>query len=188
MNPLENEICINIRLGDEKAFNTLFKGYYSLLCRYAYDILREQESSKEIVLDLFVHIWETRETFTITSSLKGYLYRSIHNQCLNYIRNRKTQKVINFVSSDDEKNRTLLLNIKAPSEIIEKLVSEQLENDLQKAMDSLPEQCRKIFYLCRFENLTYPEISVKLNIALSTVKTQMLRAISRLSQEIEKKF
>ncbi len=188
MNPLENEICANIRLGDEKAFNTLFKGYYSSLCRYAYDILRDQESSKEMVLDLFVHIWESRATFTVTSSLKGYLYRSVHNQCLNYIRNRKTRKVIDFVSSDDEKNRTLLLNIEVPPVIIEKLISEQLENDLQRAMDTLPEQCRKIFYLCRFENLTYPEISIKLNLALSTVKAQMLRAISKLSKEIEKQF
>jgi RNA polymerase sigma-70 factor, ECF subfamily len=188
MNPLEIELCNRIRLGDEKAFNVLFKIYYSPLCRYAYDILKGTEIAKEIVIDLFVKIWGTRETFTVTSSLKGYLYRSVHNLCLNHIRDKKTTNSINFISSDDNTNRTLLLNLETPPEILEKLFAEQLETDLIKAMEALPEQCRTIFYLCRFEGFTYPEIALKLNLALSTVKTQMLRAISKLKIEVEKQL
>jgi RNA polymerase sigma-70 factor, ECF subfamily len=188
MNSLEDEICTKIRMGDEKAFNILFKVYYSPLCRYAYELLRETEDAKEVVLDVFIKIWETKESLTIKSSLKGYLYRSVHNQCLNHIRKFKHLSSNDFISIDDEKNNILLLNIEVPADILEKLFTEQLEKDLLKALETLPNQCRTIFYLCRFEHLTYPEIASKLNLALSTVKTQMLRAISKLKIEIEKQF
>lgn len=186
MTEFEIEICTKIRLGDIKAFDIIFKIYYSPLCRFALDILKQNEIAKETVLDVFVNIWKTKESFDVKTTLKGYLYRSVHNQCLNYLRDIKSSRKISLISIDDGKNRLGILNIEVPPEIIEKLFTEQLENDLRIAMESLPEQCRVIFYMSRFEDLSYPEIASKLNLALSTVKTQMLRAISKLKIELEK--
>lgn len=181
----EEEICLKIRDGDEKTFNLLFNDYYSSLCRYAYDILHDTEVSKEIVLDIFVNIWESRDSFKINYSLRGYMYRVVHNKCLNYLRSLKAFNKLAFVSLDNEKINFQSLHFEVPPEIIEKLFSEQLELRLRQEMEALPAQCREIFYLSRFEDMTYPEIAEKLNLALSTVKTQMLRALTRLKSRIE---
>jgi len=188
MDSFEQEIIIGLQQNNIKAFDRLFNTYYSPLCFYAYDLVRKPEVAREIVHDLFIKIWNTRDAIVVHTTLRGYLYRSVHNQCLNYLRNIKIEKGIDTVSIDDENNRIQFLNISTPPEIIEKLFSTQLESYLEKAMNSLPEQCRQIFYLSRFENLSYPEIASKLNLALSTVKTQMLRAISKLKDELKGKI
>lgn len=185
MDSLEIEICNRIRNGDEKAFYMLFRAYYSQLCRYAYEILNDRETSAELVNDLFIKLWTDREKLTITSSLKGYLFRSVHNLCLNRVRELKSTHRLQMISLDESDNRMLLLNLEIPPEIIEKLFSEQLETDLRNAIGNLPEQCRQIFNLSRFEDLSYPEIATKLNVSLSTVKTQMIRALTKLTKELK---
>lgn len=188
MDPVGREICLKIRLGDKKAFNILFKAYYRPLYHYAFDILREPEMAEEIVHDVFIKIWDFKESFDVKTSLRGYLYRSTHNRCLNYLRNERNKKKENrfeLISINDDKNKVQLFNLETPPEIIEKLFSEQTEIDIKKALETLPEQCKNVFYLSRFMNLTYPEIAIKLNLSLSTVKTQMLRAIAKMKAALE---
>ena len=70
-------------------------------------------------------------------------------------------------------------------DILESIFSEEMEKSLNEAIETLPEQCRQIFYLCRFEDLSYREISAKLDISLSTVKTQMQRAMVKLAGAVK---
>lgn len=178
MKPIEKEIFGKIQEDDLKALDFLFLSYYSSLCAYAKDLLKISEIAEEVVQDVFLKFWEKRSELSVHTSLKAYLYRMVHNHCLNYIRNNT--KTIKTSSFEDIKTRFDLLEIESSDSIFDHLLSDQIENDLDKAVEALPEQCKKIFYLCRYQGHSYPEIAGQLNISVSTVKTQMLRAIEKL--------
>jgi RNA polymerase sigma-70 factor, ECF subfamily len=182
LNKFDEGIYNKIQLGDQIAFSQVFNMFYTPLCNYAFSYVRNENVAKDIVIELFINIWEKRDTNKQVLSLKAYLFRSVHNMCLNYL---KKGKGVKFISSDDERIRELLLNREISGDVIEKLFVEQVKIQLEKAIQDLPEQCRKIFFLCRFENLTYNEIAKKLKISVSTVKTQMSRATIKLKTEID---
>lgn len=183
MNPIEEELIKKIKMGEHKAIVLLFTSYYSPLCTYATGILKDKETAREIVQDVFIKIWESGNNLQIATTLKGYLYRSVHNRCLNYIRDNARTKKLLYPSHPQ--SEILRLRIETPPDVIDSLFSEDSEKCLMKAIDALPEQCRKVFYLCRFENFSYSEISVKLNISISTVKTQMQRAMMKLADALK---
>jgi len=180
MSPIEKEIIDKIREGDIKAFDFLFVSHYPSLCTYATDLVRTTEIAEEVVQDVFLKLWNKRSILSVQTSLKAYLYRMVHNRCLNYIRDHSTQKTIKTLSFEDIQTRLTIFDIKSTDSVFDDLLTEQIENDLNKAIGALPEQCRKIFYLCRFQGHSYPEIAEKLDLSVSTVKTQMLRAIEKL--------
>jgi len=186
MNPTEKEIIDKIQEGNSKAFDFLFTSYYSSLCNYARDLVKSTEIAEEVVQDVFFKLWVKRSVLSIQTSLKAYLYRMVHNHCLNYIRDHTTQKTLKTLSFEDLQTRLAIFDIESRDSVLDDLLSEQIEIDLNKAINALPEQCKKIFYLCRFEGLSYPEIAEKLDISVSTVKTQMLRAIEKLKDILVK--
>lgn len=186
MNNIEEELLQNIKRGENKAIVLLFKSFYSPLCTYATGILKDKETAQEIVQDVFIKIWESGGNLRIETTLKGYLFRSVHNQCLNYIRDNARTKELPF--SSYPQSELFYLKIECSPDVIESLFTEDAEKSLAKAMKALPEQCREIFYLCRFEDLSYPEIAVKLNISLSTVKTQMQRAMIKLTEALKDQY
>jgi len=188
MNNIEKEILSKIQEGDIKVFDFLFNSYYSILCVYAKGLLRVSQIAEEVVQDVFLKLWNGRSALSINISLKAYLYKTVHNRCLNYIRDHSTQKVIKEFSIDDIKSRFELLEIESSYSILDELLSDQIEDDLNQAIDSLPEQGKKIFCLCRFQGLSYSEVAEQLNISVSTVKTQMLRSIEKLKGELIRYF
>lgn len=183
MNPIEEEFIKKNKMGEHKAIVLLFTSFYSPLCTYATGILKDKETAREIVQDVFIKIWESGDQLQIASTLKGYLYKCVHNRCLNYIRDNARTKEL-FYSSHTQ-SEIFRLRIETPPDVIESLFSEDAEKCMVKAMDDLPEKCREVFYLCRFENFSYSEISIKLNISISTVKTQMQRAMKKLAEALK---
>jgi len=179
MNLLDSDIFEGINNGDKKIFNSVFKKYYHGLYSFAKDYLRSHEAAQEIIQEIFLHLWENHNKLQIKISLKAYLYRSVHNRCMNYIRDNLSISHHN-IQIDQLKIQYDLSFIELPDKVFELSFSEQLEHELEAAIESLPEQCKRIFCLNRFENLMYPEIADQLNISLSTVKTQMARAMAAL--------
>lgn len=179
MNSIEREIIQGISAGNRETFNLAFRVFYPKLLAYALDILKNQEPAREIVQELFIKLWEQRNTFQITTSLSSYLFKSVYHSCLNYIRNeRKLQ--LQHVSLDQSGYLENFISTEFPKWMETETVWEELELKLKQAIDELPDQCREIFLLCRRDNLSYPEIAHKLNISISTVKTQMGRAMAKL--------
>ncbi|UCH14181.1 MAG: RNA polymerase sigma-70 factor [Bacteroidales bacterium] len=179
----DDNMIKGINRGDKKTFDLAFKSYYPGLCVFAKDFLRSADAAREITQEVFLSLWEKRGKLQIKSSLKAYLYRSVHNRCLNYIRDdlKLSHKEINF---DQLKNQADLLFNDVPEGIYDQIFSGRIEQDLETEIEQLPEQCKTIFRLCRYENLTYPEIAKQLNISLSTVKTQMSRAMKKLREKM----
>lgn len=182
------EDCFNaIRKGDRNAFNSVFKQYYSGLCIFANDYVKSFDLAEEIVQEVFLNIWENHHKIQIKVSLKAYLYRSVHNYCLNYLRNN-VHRSHHTIQIEELNQLSDLLFVDIPEEAFDASFSEEVELALEKAIDSLPEQCRTIFRLSRYENIPYPEIANQLGISLSTVKTQMSRAMHKVRELMDHYF
>ena len=89
----DSEILLvqRLRNKDEGAFEIVFNSHYRALCGYARKYLDEVEAAEEIVQEVFVKFWEKCESIAPDSSIKSYLYRSVHNTCLNYIKHMKVR-------------------------------------------------------------------------------------------------
>ena len=181
----EKDIIAKLNAGDKSAFDLLFRRYYTPLCTYAKGYMKSSEASEEIVQEVFIRIWETHRNISIHTSVQAYLFRSVFNACINKLKKVQADTTKNL-DLEDAAIQSELMMMNTGEEMISKYFSEEAEKELEQAIEDLPQQCREIFGLCRFENLSYPEISAKLNISLSTVKTQMSRAMGRLYLRMEK--
>lgn len=187
MNWLEKDIYEGIKNGDKNIFDLVFKSHYSGLCIFANDYLKSYDIAEEVVQEVFVTLWEKRSKIIIKTSLKAYLYRCVRNGCLNYIRDNST-KDFKKVQIEEIKSRSDLMFIEIPDTVFDWAFTETMEHELDETIESLPEQCRIIFNMSRYENLPYPKIAETLNISLSTVKTQMSRAVNKLREKMSKYF
>jgi RNA polymerase sigma-70 factor (ECF subfamily) len=174
-NPEEKVLFERIKNGDEKAFEILFYKYYGHLCLFASKIINDDVAAEEIVQDFFVKLWEKREHFSIETSIKNYLFRSVKNLCLNFIQHNKTKiKHAQIVLSEVESSFSDDSNF---PEI-------DLTEKIEESINSLPEKRREIFMLSRQEGLKYHQIAQKLNISIKTVETQMSLAIKSLRDKL----
>jgi RNA polymerase sigma-70 factor (ECF subfamily) len=134
--------------------------------------VKDFETAKEIVQDAFISLWEKRETIDVSRPVKSYLTMVIHNKCSNYLR-------------DNRKFDQNILNIENLLEVPEYdgadiLVEQELKLKIDLSIAELPEKCREIFVLNRYENLKYQEIADKLQISVKTVETQMSKALQHM--------
>lgn len=176
---LENELLKSVSKGNKKGFEILFRTYYIRMCAYADGFVSQHDLAEDIVTDVFLKLWEKRETLTISESVSSYLFQSVKNGCINYLNREKNRKYM--VSENEVK----LLDLKMTYHISDKyplndLIGKELEEKIRLEISKLPEQCREIFYLSRFEDLSHKEIAEKLGISGNTVKVQIYRALMKL--------
>jgi RNA polymerase sigma-70 factor (ECF subfamily) len=183
---LEGELINGLKEGDKSAFSFLFKMYYTPLCTYASTIIKLPNLAEEVVQESFIKIWENRQQIRIDSSLRAYFYRCIHNNCLNYIKNLNVNQRRTDIVTKEITYHAELATLNFSEEILDKIVSDELEIFFDKIIDELPGQCKEIFCLSRYEQLTYPEIAEKLQISVNTVKTQISRALDKLRDAYNK--
>jgi len=181
---LDKEILEDLKRGNQRTFELVFKSYYPGLCNYANGLLQSFDSAEEIVQEVFISFWNSHAKIEIHTSLRAYLYKSVYYGCLNHMRNSKR---INPGSQlpIELKQKSELLLLATSHTPFTLLVSEEFEKELDRAIEKLPDQCRKIFCLSRFENLSYPAIAEQLGITVSTVKTQMSRAMTKLMENVD---
>lgn len=162
---------------DIPAFELVFNEYYGVLKSYAQRFLDDEADADEVVQDTFTKFWEKCELLDPLSSIKNYLYRSVHNSCLNFIKHQKVkdaykQYIIEFMEEGAE------------DPYIEKEETTTLEKVLEE-IDHLPPKCQEIFKLSRFEGLKYYEIANHLNISVKTVEVQMGKALRVLREKFK---
>ncbi len=172
-----------IKQGDKSAFESLFHAYYPRLCVYAENITKSEIASEEIVSNMFVKLWEKRGELNITTSVESYLVSSIHNQSLNYLKHAKVQEKYRKTAQYQLKNMDLLWPEDTPNPLAT-LITEEVIRDIEQAVDDLPAQCREIFRLNKFEDLSYDEIAGRLGISVNTVRTQIVRAMRKMKTNL----
>lgn len=166
-----------ISQGDKKVFEQVFNTYYQLLCNYACSMLKDIDEAEEVVQNMFFNIWTKRESLQVNTSIKSYIYRATHNDCLNKIKHGKVRTVY----AQDYKSS---MNIQ-DHDSAQVLQAKELGNTINKAIDTLPEQCGLVFKLSRFENLKYQEIAERLDISVKTVENHMGKALKILRSELK---
>jgi len=164
-------LIARIQQGDAEAFESLFHQYQPALFRFLWHFLRSEEAANDLIQNIFLKIWQNRATWKPGKSVSAYLYRAAKNAALNYIRDTKAdrfQPVSENTLSEEQPDRNL--------EEQETLAS------VQKCIDALPDGCRAVFIMSRYEDAKYREISEALQISIKTVENQMGRALRLLRQ------
>lgn len=148
----------------EEAFIAHFKGLHS----YALTIVRDEDTAEEMVQNVFFKLWEKKESIRVQQSLSSYLYRAVYNESLNYIRHNKVKLSYqaDALKTHDEADNGL-----------SEAKTRELEWKIQVALNELPEQCRTIFQMSRFEDMKYREIADKMGLSVKTVENQMGKAL-----------
>lgn len=183
MNQLEKNILENIRKGDEKAFEMLFKSYYGQLLNYAREILKDPDQAEEIAEETFVRFWENRQKINVDTSIRGYLFRMAFNQCVNYFKHQKVKDKYRLYFqhhlSPDQYNSSYTFDFPLSG-----LFTKELDHLLEESIKKLPQQCREIFILSRYEEMQNDKIAEKLGVSVSTVKTQISRALVKIKRDL----
>ena len=170
---------LKIKEGDVKAFERIFRHYYTPLYLYAFSITGQKETSEEIVQDLFYIIWKEKEKIQIKQSVKSYLYKSVKNRSLHYLEHLHVQAQY----QENIGKQSSLSTEAAPDEILE---YKELEEVLKQTFKKLPERCRQIFYMHRINGKKYKEIAATLSISIKTVEADMTKAYRTLRKEVDK--
>ena len=167
-----------IREGDIKAFEDVFRRYYSPLCWYAMSITGSMEAAEEIVEELFYGFGRDRESLPLFRSMKSYLYVAVRNQSFQYCEHLEVRnKYREFVLS--RKGRT---QDSSPQEEIE---YQELRHLIDTTLARMPERRLRIFRMHRMEGKKYAEIASQLSLSVKTVEAEMTKALKALKKEIE---
>lgn len=175
----EKQLVDSINKGELEAFHQLYIEYYSSLCIYAKNFTRNKEIAEEVVQDVFISIWEHKGHLNIESSLKSFLFISVRNGCLNHLKHLLVVNKFNLYYTQLLKDAQDLFNVSQETGD-SLLMANELEEKIFKEIELLPEQCRRIFIMSRFDCLTHQEIADKLGVTINTVHRQTSIALEKL--------
>jgi RNA polymerase sigma-70 factor (family 1) len=177
MQATDQEVFSAIQSGEIPAFEMLFKSFYPSLCRYATSFLKDPDDAEEIVQAAFIRFWEKRETISIDTSVKSYLYRAVRNSCLNELKHGQIKQ--RYIAGE------VVMGEKVSDAADHLAIHVELEEKIKAAIQALPEQCRLIFTMSRFEELKYQEIADQLNLSVKTVENQMGKALKIMRAQLK---
>ena len=174
---MTDQLALRIKLGDEQAFELLFRKYYVRLCGFANKFLNDTEEAQEAVQEVFTKIWEGREDIDPEESLRAYIFKITRNICINKLRRKQVEsKYIEIYKLVYTENREF-----SP---YDSLIADELNENITNALNKIPATCRRIFDLSRVEGLKYREIAVALHISVKTVEAQMSKSLHILRYEL----
>jgi RNA polymerase sigma-70 factor (ECF subfamily) len=175
----EEELLSRLKTGDMKAFESLYKSFHKMLWHYAKVMLKDEDEAEDTVQQIFIRIWEKRDSILISTSFKSYLFTSVRNACL-----KKMEKAVREKASDPLESTEMERVGKAqdPAQF------KDLQSAIQQSIESLPERCKLVFKLSRFGGLTYVEIAKELDLSVKTVENQMSKALQTLRQDLKHHF
>jgi RNA polymerase sigma-70 factor (ECF subfamily) len=171
----EIELTTRIKNGDPAAFKELFFSYCQPLIRFAHRFLNDVPQSEDIVQDVFLKIWANRQHLNPQLNIKSYLYVAVKNHALKQLRHQKVRYKL------EEKFQFFPSRTPTPEEIFN---THEIESTVTQAIEELPERCRLIFSMNRFDRLTYSEIAEILDLSVKTIETQMGRALKHLRKRL----
>lgn len=169
----------NINICDIKEFEKVFKSHYVRLTLFANKFLNDIDVSEEIVSGSLASLWENRNSLNISTSVSAYLYRMVRNRSLNYIKRQKVEnEYVNYLI------RNKLID-ELPDHDCDPYQEKEIAEQIRIAVDSLPQRCREIFVMSRFQYLKNREIAERLCISQNTVERQITIALDKLRKKLE---
>ena len=186
-NEIVNELHLihSLKSGNNQAYKYIYDHHYVLLCKIAYEFLKDDFLAESIVDDIIFHLWEKRDTLEITTSLRSYLVQAVRNRCINYLNLEREKREVRF-SVIDQQNEWINSVFPSDDYPLARLLENELEQEIRNAINRLPEECKVVFKKSRFEEKRYDQIAEELGISVNTVKYHIKNAISRLSADLSK--
>jgi RNA polymerase sigma-70 factor (ECF subfamily) len=172
----EKYIIEGLRSGREGAYRQLFDQFYQRLVVFAFKYLKDLESARDIVQEFYLYLYESRQSISIQTSLKSYLYSAVKNRCLNQVKHEQVK----------EKHRTMSrsgANLSDPN-LEEVMDAVELEAKIYEIVSKLPEKCRQIYIMSRVDGKRNREIADELNLSIRTVETQISKALKSLKDSL----
>ena len=167
------QLMQQIAAGNEQSFRQLYNSYYKKLFHFAFALVKTREAAEEIVEDVFIKIWNVRQTLTGIHNIKVYLYTATKNTSLNFLAKKAKE---NITRPFDHIHIDLAEN-NSPEAL---MITAELHKKIQVAIDKLPPRCKIIFKLVREDKLKYKEVAEILNITVNTIDAQMAIAIKKI--------
>lgn len=171
------DFIMRLREGDTSSFSLLFNQYYSGLVVYANQFLNTIENAEDVVNDIFASLWEMRQTLDPELYIKGYLFNAVRNRCLNFIEHLRVQT--------EYQKQILERGDIGGAFTWEYFVESELSDIIEKALEKLPPQRKKVFMMNRFENKTASQIAVELEISPRTVEKHIEKALQSLRADLK---
>jgi RNA polymerase sigma-70 factor (ECF subfamily) len=166
-----------IKKGNIQEYELLFREYFQPLVSYAKSIIKLEADAEEVVQDIFFSLWKNKRKLNIHTSFSSYLYKAVHNNCLQQLKREKRKLQYQQEQINWKYNESM-----SPGEILQ---YNELYDKINSAVDELPENCKTIFKLNRFQGLKYSEIAEKLAISIKTVEANMTKALKHLRRQID---
>ena len=175
MVPIMNDKVLLDRLikGDEKALNEIYLIYWQELFLSAYNVLKDKAACEDIIQDLFLQLWQKRDTLRI-DSLRAYLFTAVRYIVFRQIRTGKVRSEL-FDAIGERMDMI-------PADAL--LEEREMNLQVARAVAALPEKCREVYKLSREEELSHKEIASKLNISTKTVENQITIALKRVRSSL----
>lgn len=172
----DNDFLLSaVQRGDQKAFDTLFRRYYPMLCAYGHRFV-ELEDAEEIVEDSLLWIWENRETLVIESSLNSYLFKMVYRRALNKLAH------IDATQRADTRFYEEMQEILQDTDYYQ---VEELTRRIEEAVAALPESYREAFVMHRFRDMSYKEIAETLGVSPKTIDYRIQQALKQLRTDLK---
>ena len=173
--PAEKVVSLYQNFTPDEKVEILFRKYYAGLCKSLYKILRDATLAEDIVQEVFLKVWEVRETLKMEDAIQSYLYRSCYNAALNFLKQQKKNTDLDNLET----------TITASDSAERHLNFQETEAEIKKAIDALPPKTKVVFSLSRFEELSYKEIAERLDISVKSVEKHMGIALQRLRENLK---
>lgn len=170
------ELMAKMKGGDRESFNRIFRCYYKPLLRFCIRFVADADQAGEIVQDLFVKLWTSREKLHINTSFESYMLRSVRNASITYINKERAHA---------EAHQRMFFDEAESNDPSETLQSNNLEASYQKVLASMPQKRREVFLASRFDGMKYAEIAEKFGLSQKTVEAHMSAAIKQLREGLK---
>lgn len=167
----------------ESLFRRLFEKYFCLLKAHARHYTGSIAIAEDIVQDTFVQLWELRENFDFDRSVKTWLYQTVHNKCINYLKHLQVEGKFREITQLKIREAELY-NTEISDEQPDLYTDEEYSKRLKIAIEGLPERCRKTFLLSRQSELSNRQIAEEMNITVKAVERNMTRALAFLRESL----
>ncbi|MDE6562463.1 MAG: RNA polymerase sigma-70 factor [Muribaculaceae bacterium] len=152
-----------------REFERYYKKLYMPLCMYALRLVEESTVSEDVVQDAFIKAWRYSEEGGVISSFPSFMYRTVRNECLLFLRGKKTMVGEEYIPEVSETD----------------IDTSERDAKIWRAIGMLPEKCKKVFLMSKQKGMSNEQIAEEMGIAVKTVKNQMTKALSRLREVLK---
>jgi RNA polymerase sigma-70 factor (ECF subfamily) len=175
------ELLLNrLKAGEETAWKQVFSDHWLSMCYLAVQYLSDEQLARGVASDVMSHLWEIRDSLNIKQSLRAYLLQATRHRCLNLLSSKTARSESESLSIDGY----LHAEMTDTAHPLNRLLEKELEGSVNRLVENLPPQTRKVFLKSRMEGLTYNQISDELGISINTVRYHMKLAFSILREKI----